>query len=172
MKSVYGITLIAALLFSSPAHADEFSMLRCGTDIAKTLIGQRTSQGRVGKIENAHKDLGLKDLGGTEISDTLFAGSWKICGQEYLLLEDDSIRDVLTFPSHSKEKPGFIGTCKINGKDYPEGIVAILIREKDADKFSASIAWKIDEKAKRFVKISTEGLRCPSLYVFTEDGGL
>jgi hypothetical protein len=39
-------------------------------------------------FEGRHKDLGLKDLGGTEISGRLFLGSWLICGSEYAVLVD------------------------------------------------------------------------------------
>ena len=153
-------------------HADEFSQVQCGADISKALVGQKVTSGSAVDIENRHKELGLKDLGGTEISDTLFASSWKICGQEYMLLQDASVQDVLLFPTHSFDAPAFIGTCKINGKSDRTGIVAVLIRKKDMNEFPASIAWKIDEKLKRFVKISTEGVMCPAEYVFTEDGGL
>jgi hypothetical protein len=58
------------------------------------------SNERVVAIEDRHKDLGLKDLGGTEISDRLFLITWRICGEEYALLEDKSIvRDVIKFRS-------------------------------------------------------------------------
>ena len=64
---------------------------------------------RVVVIEERHKDLGLKDLGGTEISDRLFLISWRICGEEYALLEDQGVvRDVLKFPKHSKDSPNLL----------------------------------------------------------------
>lgn len=171
MKKFWSIVLVAVLFMAPSAYADEFSKVRCDADIAKALIGQKVSIGPVVKTEDNHKELGLKDTGGTEISDTLFVGSWKICGREYMLLEDASVRDVLLFPPHSIDMPGFIGTCKLKNKDYKYPIVAVLIRKKDRNEFPASVAWKIDEKAKKFTQIPVEGLRCPSMYVFTEDGG-
>ena len=57
-------------------------------------------------LEERHKDLGLKDVGASEISDRLNVISWRICGEEYVLLEDkDVVRDVLKFPKHSKDSP-------------------------------------------------------------------
>ena len=54
-------------------------------------------------LEERHKDLELKDLGASEVSDRLTVISWRICGEEYVLLEDkDLVRDVLKFPTHSK----------------------------------------------------------------------
>ena len=47
-------------------------------------------------LEERHKDLGLKDLGASEISDRLFAISWRICGEDYILFEEkNTVRDVL-----------------------------------------------------------------------------
>ncbi len=67
---------------------------------------------KVSVIEERHKDLGLKDLRGTEISDRLFLISWRICGEEYALLEAQGVvRDVLKFPKHSKDSPQLIGSC-------------------------------------------------------------
>ena len=39
-------------------------------------------------LEEKHKDLGLKDLGGQDLSGSVFLVSWLICGDEYVLLED------------------------------------------------------------------------------------
>jgi hypothetical protein len=77
---------------------------------------------RIVVLEERHKDLGLKDLGAQEISDRLFLISWRICGDEYVLLEDkDVVRDVLKFPKHSKDSPQFIGSCQSNGHDAGRG---------------------------------------------------
>src|SRR5262245_39006923 len=65
---------------------DAFEGIKCGTDIPKSLIGKRDSNEPVAVLQERHKDLGLRDLGGTEISDRLFLTSWKICGNEYELL--------------------------------------------------------------------------------------
>src|SRR5262245_47924145 len=119
-----GFALLAANCPLSPnvSAADLFSKVQCGGDIPKSLIGGSMSNEPVARIEGRHKDLGLKDLGGSELSGDLFLGSWLICGNEYLLIMDKKsvVRDVLQFPQHSKASPEFIGSCRANGKKVAE----------------------------------------------------
>src|ERR1700682_3248223 len=85
-------------------NEDEFDRIKCGADIPKSLVGKRDSNERVVVLEERHRDLALKNLGGTEVSDRLFLASWRICGSEYELLVNTKsglIRDVLPFPPHS-----------------------------------------------------------------------
>jgi hypothetical protein len=172
MKAIVCL-LILLLPFSNPAYAsDGFEKVECGTDIPKALIGRRTSNERVVDIEARHKALGLKDLGSDMISDHLSSVNWLICGTEYILLEDDTVRDVLPFPPHSKEAPAFTGVCQVNGKDVPGLIVAVLNYKAGAEPLTASAAWKIDEKRAKFVTMSTDGLLCPRSGIFTIDGGV
>jgi len=95
------IFMLALLLFCSRSvcDADGFDSVRCGSDIRKALIGRKMPNEKIAVLEEKHKDLGLKDLGASEISDQLSVISWRICGEEYALLEDkDTVRDVLKFP--------------------------------------------------------------------------
>jgi hypothetical protein len=152
--------------------SDGFGAVRCGSDIAKALVGQTMSNERVAAIEERHKDLGLKDLGGSEISDRLFLISWRICGDEYALLEEkDVVRDVLKFPAHSKDAPEFIGSCRIDGKEMPDTILAVLENRGGAEALPAKAAWKVDQAGKKFVKLAAEGLLCPRDGIVTADGG-
>ena len=99
-------------------------------------------------IEERHKDLGLKDLGGTDISDRLFLTSWRICGEEYVLLEDkDIVRDVLKFPKHSKDSPQFIGSCQLNGHDVSRTAIGVLKNENGVEMLPVVIAWKPSTKS-------------------------
>jgi len=162
---------------------DQFEGIKCGADIPKSLIGKRDSNERVVVIEKRHEDLGLKDLGGTEISDRLLLASWQICGSEYELLvntKEGLIRDVLPFPPHSAISPMFIGTCQAAGKEKPEAVVAVLnnsagynARDGKLAKtmLKATTAWKIDETKEKFAKQSTENLGCPLGGIVTLDGG-
>src|SRR5215475_8744259 len=87
---------------------DQFEGIKCGGDIPNSLVGRLDSHERVVVLEARHKDLGLKDLGGEEISDQLFLVSWQICGNEYELLVNRKlrlIRDVHPFPAHSAASP-------------------------------------------------------------------
>ncbi len=176
---VRAVILTFTLLFffhSAFAGSDGFSGIRCGADdIAKALIGKEMSNETIVDLEKRHADLGLKDLGASEISDRLSCISWLICGSEFMLLEDkSSVRDVLKVPAHSKKSPLFIGMCDINGKETKAIVVAVLDAETEsgAQTLPAKVAWKIDEKSAKFVSLSTEGLRCPRDGISTSDGGL
>jgi hypothetical protein len=179
MLRAHAVILTFTSLFffhSAFAGSDGFSAIRCGVDdISKALIGKKMSNERIVDLEKRHEDLGLKDVGASEISDRLSCISWLICGSEFMLLEDkSSVRDALKVPAHSKKSPQFIGTCEIGGKESKTIVVAILDNEteSDAPMLPAKIAWKIDEKNAKFVSLSTEGLRCPRSGISTSDGGL
>jgi hypothetical protein len=101
---------LSMLLCGRAWAGDEFDGLRCGSDFRKALIGRQQKNESVVLIEQRHQDLGLKDLGGVEISNRMFLISWRICGGEYeLLLSGPVIRDVLLFPAHSARSPQLIG---------------------------------------------------------------
>src|SRR5215208_1252481 len=119
-KETVAMFMLALLLFCGTGicDADGFDSVRCGADVRKALLGSTMTNEKVSAIEQRHKDLELEDLGGTEISDRLFLISWRICGEEYALLEDKGVvKDVLKFPKHSKDSPQFIGSCQLNGHD-------------------------------------------------------
>src|SRR5712692_2768924 len=94
--------------------ADGFESVRCGSDVRKVLLGRKTSNETIVVLEERHKELGLKHLGADEISDRVNLITWRICGEEYVVLEDgDVVKDVLKFPKHSKDSPQFIGSCQL-----------------------------------------------------------
>jgi hypothetical protein len=167
--------LLAAIYFAcgQAAFADEFQNLQCGSDIPKALIGKRSSNGPIAELEKKYRALGLKGLGGDEISDALSSVSWMICGTEYIELVDRRgfVRDALPFPPHSKSSPAFSGICQIKGKDLPDVFVAILDGTAGADLLPVKTAWKIDQPRAKFVQVSNEGLACPKSGIITVDGG-
>src|SRR6266852_5440292 len=142
MKTVLRILATASFFCGNASLAsDGFGSVRCGSDVPKALIGRSMSDERVAAIEERHRDLGLRDLGGSEISDRLFLASWQICGDEYALLEEKSVvRDVLKVPPHSKDSPEFIGSCQMNGNEASGSIIAVLRNEKGAERLSATAA--------------------------------
>jgi hypothetical protein len=176
------ILFILAVVCGKAWALDEFKGLACGTDIPKSLVGKRDSNEPVAALEGRHKYLGLKNLGGTEISDRLFLASWQICGSEYELLVNTKtglIRDVLPFPAHAAKSPMFIGACRADGKEVPD-VVAVLNNSAGYDArdgklaktmLKATAAWKIDETKEKFAKQPTENLGCPLGGVVTQDGG-
>jgi hypothetical protein len=175
MKAIVAtVSLFLPLLcMSSNCDADGFDSVHCGSDVGKALIGRTMANQTVSILEGRHKELGLKDLGGTEISDRLFLISWRICEEEYVPLEEkDLVRDVLKFPAHSKESPQFIGSCQLNGHDLPATMIGVLKNEDAAQILPAVIAWKIDDKQKKFFELQTEGLGCSRDGIITADGGL
>ena len=176
--------LVLLILVCANAWArDPFEGIKCGADIPKSLVGRYDATGPVSALEARHKDLGLKNLGGTEISDRLFLASWQVCGSEYELLVNTKsglIRDVIPFPQHSKSSPQFVGKCQANGKEIPASIVAVLDNSAGSDAkdeklantmLKATGAWKIDESKEKFNKQATENLACPLGAVATVDGG-
>jgi len=171
LKRILGF-LLPFLLCGNLHAADEFEAVKCGSDIAKALIGKRMSNEPVVKTEARHKDLALKDLGADEINDNMNTINWLICGNEYVILESKEIvRDVLLLPPHSKSAPAFDSICERNGIQMKEVVVGVLKDEPGAQTLQAQQAWKIDEKNAKFVKIATDGLRCPRSGIFTEDRG-
>jgi len=173
-----GIVAILGLVFplfcgSSVCNADGFDSVRCGSHVGKALLGRTMRNEKIVAIEERHKDLGLKGLGGQEISDRLFLISWRICDEEYVLLEDkDVVRDVLKFPKHSKESPEFFGSCQLNGHDLAGTAIGVLKNEHGVAILPAVAAWKIDDKQMKFVQLQPEGLRCSRDGIITADGGL
>jgi hypothetical protein len=168
------IVVIVLCCADSMSAGDGFEAVRCESDIPKALIGRTGSDEPVVKIEERHKDIGLKDLGAEIISDdeSLNMIFWQICGDEYVVLEDgDMVKDALKFPKHSKETPQFDGMCELNGKELPDVVVGVLKNEEGAERLQAITAWKIDQKLKKFVPLPTEGLRCGRDGISSEDDG-
>jgi len=174
-KGIVALFMVVLPLFcgSNTCGADGFDSVRCGSDVRKALVGRKMSNEKIVVLEERHKDLRLKDLGASEISDRLSVISWRICGEEYVLLEDkDVVRDVLKFPKHSKDSPAFIGSCQLNGHDLPGTATGVLKNEDGVAILPAVSAWKIDDKQMKFVELKTEGLRCSRDGIITADGGL
>src|SRR5947207_7941417 len=171
-KKVFAMLVLPLFCLSSICGADGFESVRCGSDVRKALVGRKMSNEPVVVLEARHKNLQLKDLGADEISDRLNLIFWRICGEEYAVLEDgDFVRDVLKFPKHSKDSPQFVGSCQSNGHDLPGFAIGVLRNEEGAAMLSAAKVWKIDQKQKKFVELQADGLRCSRDGITTEDGG-
>jgi len=164
--------LFIAFICGQAWAADEFDTIKCGADIPKAMVGKRSSNERVMATEARHANLGLKDLGGIEVSERLFLISWRICGSEYAVLlntKTDVVRDVLPVPVHSLQSPqSFAEGCQVAGKEIRDAVIAILDNSQgqrpkaylDEIILPAKIAWKIDERQERFVSMPTTNLRC------------
>jgi len=162
---------------------DAFSTVHCGADLTKVLVGGTLPDKPVAAIEAAHADIKLEDVGGSSIDDSLFLGGWQMCGQEYQLLSrHDRIEDALRFPPHSRRQPAFLGACMLRDRQI-DGVLAVLdnpaprtrgqppYSPDDTTSLAAIAAWRVDAKARRFVSLSTSGLRCARGGIVTVDGG-
>jgi hypothetical protein len=172
MSKLFLIVLFSVLFCAQGRAADEFDAIKCDADIPKAMVGKHSSNTRVVVTEARHRNLGLKDLGGTEISAQLFVVSWRICGSEYAELvntKDNLVRDVLRVPAHSLLSPeSSFAKCQIAGKEISDDVIAILDNsqgQKPKGTFEeimlpAKMAWKIDERQERFVPMPPQGLSC------------
>lgn len=137
------------------------------------MIGKRSANAPVVELEKKYRSIGLKNLGGDEISDNLSSVSSMICGAEYIELIDRKglVRDAIAFPPHSKAQPAFSGFCQLRGKDLPDVIVAVLDGSPAGDLLPVKTAWKIDQTQAKFTAIPGEGMLCPRSGIYTVDGG-
>ncbi len=157
--------LVAIILSCMAAQArDEFAKVRCGEDLARALIDQRMGFERVVAIEARHKSIGLRHLGADIISNDMNTISWRICGTRIMVLEQRSIiRDVITFPLDGAAWPAFVGRCRRDGREMEYEVTAILDRSSvRGDTLPAKQAWRIDEKAAKFVKVDRTKMLCPT----------
>jgi hypothetical protein len=163
----------AAIYFAmgQASFADEFQGVKCGADIPKAMIGKRSFNGPAVELEKKYSALGLKNLGGDEISEALSSVNILVCGSEYVELIDrrGTVRDALPLPPHSKSAPAFSGMCRLNGKDRPDVIVAVLDGAASSDLLPVKTAWKIDQKQAKFVPVSGEGMLCPKSGISSAD---
>ncbi|MGA2495259.1 MAG: hypothetical protein ABSF67_20335 [Roseiarcus sp.] len=163
MKRTIGILFLTLLGCTHAVARDGFENVRCDGDIVKALVGQRGVDEPVVATEARHKDLNLKDLGASD-DDGFSSITWLICGKEFMVLENDRtnlFHDALQIPPHSSSNPEFQGFCKVKGKAMRQVVVAILRDQNGQDELPADAAWKIDEKAIKFVKMATDDLLCP-----------
>jgi hypothetical protein len=172
MRKLSFLLLFHALVCIRGWAADEFDTVKCGVNVPKAMVGSHSSNERVVVLEARHSKLGLKDLGGTEISDRLFLNSWRICGDEYAVLvntEKREVRDVLPVPAHSLLSPlSFVEKCQVARRESHDAVIAILDNSRrqkptagiEEIVLPARTAWKIDGRQERFVPMPIQDLSC------------
>ena len=173
MKAIQSMFLLLLLLAMAPAcRADDgFAAVTCGGDIPKALVGKKLSNEADSVVENRHRNLTLKDLGGDEITDDLFLSTWTICGSEYMLtLRHAVVRDVLKLPAHAGAEKEFDGDCTKAKTPVPGVIVGILVDRPGSDALLAKTAWKLDDKTGKFTSIPADGLMCSRSGIIFPDG--
>jgi hypothetical protein len=188
MRILFG-SLIAVVLMAASGAAqakDGFESVQCTSDVRSALIGKKMNDDSIVQLEQRNARIGLKGLGGDEVSDDLNSVSWKICGKEYFVVvgTDNIVRDVLAFPAHSRRAPQFTSAgCQVNGKPDSRMIVGVLdnaatpkeaahVTTPDKTLLPATAAWRIDEKTGKLSAVPVAGLKCPRSDIITADGGL
>jgi hypothetical protein len=173
MKAIQRMLLLLVLLAFAPAcwAEDGFGSVTCGGDIPKALVGKKLSNEPDSAVENRHKNLALKDLGGDEITDDLFLSTWTICGSDYMLtLKRGVVSDVLKMPAYAGAEKEFDGDCTKAKTPVPGVIVGILVDQPGSDALPAKTAWKLDEKTGKFTFIPADGLTCARHDILFPDG--
>lgn len=173
MKAIQRMFMPLVLLAFAPAcwAEDGFGSVTCGGDIPKALVGKKLSNEPDSAVENRHKNLALKDLGGDEITDDLFLSTWTICGSDYMLtLKRGVVSDVLNMPAHAGAEKEFDGDCTKGNAPVSGVIVGILVDRSGSDALSAKTAWRLDEKTGKFMSIPADGLTCARHDILFPDG--
>ncbi|HXE23162.1 MAG TPA: hypothetical protein VN617_12625 [Rhodoferax sp.] len=160
------VTLAVALMGCCPvaqARAKGFAGLQCGANIPKLLIGRTMPNERVVVTERRYRNLGLKDLGATELDAGSNAIWWSICGAELVELEDSHsvVRDVLSFDSVPSKALLFEGGCTVNHQLLRNEVIAVLTDQAGHAMLAATKAWTIDAAKGRFMPQGTTALLCP-----------
>jgi hypothetical protein len=146
------LIVLTAISRSAICAPDEFSNIKCGMDIKKSLIGNKIASNESSeKSELKHKDIKLKFLGSDESDINLYNSNISICDREYFLLYDRNvIRDVLEVPQGGRSH---LGQCKAGGNKLP-GEYFVVVTDK-----SIRSAWVISRK-KGYSEIPTKDLHC------------
>jgi hypothetical protein len=160
---------LAPVLTCGAAQAqvkDGFEAVKCGADIPKALLGKKLRNEPVVQTEARRAALKLKDLGADQVTDTLNAIHWSICGVEHVMLtERSTILDVIALPPVSAAAPRFwTVSCKTDGKPLAGTVIGALDNQAgkgEAVPLPAKLAWKLDEKSRKFLPLPVKGLVCP-----------
>src|SRR5438874_11231255 len=119
-KGIVATFMLVLPLFcgSSICAADGFDSVRCGSDVRKALLGRKMSNERIVVLQERQKDLGLKDLSGTELSDRIFLIFWRFCGEENDLLEaqDNEMAEGPKYPKQSTNSHDCMASCVVHDK--------------------------------------------------------
>lgn len=158
--------LALALLGGCPAaqaRPTGFAGLQCGANIPKLLIGRTMPNDRVVVTERRYRNLGLKDLGATELDAGYNAIWWSICGAQLVELEDSHsvVRDVLSFDSLPRKALLFEGGCTVHHQTLRNEVIAVLTDQAGHAMLAATKAWTIDVAKGRFMPQGTAALLCP-----------
>lgn len=157
------LTLLSAPSLAADTH---FRGVSCKSDVAKVMQGRSFPNEAASAIEAKHRDINLESLGDFSIetnSDPLKLSSWLVCGREYILLEKKGVvKDVLTSPYPAAEPQSEISACTIDGKQSTDPLVWFSLDQNKEKTKLANLAWMVDEKKVKFVKLVAKTVQCES----------
>lgn len=155
MKRLLSIFLILSILSISAAAADnDFTGIRCDSEIAPALIGRHMENAPVKDIEKKYQKLNLHDMGADEISDQWSLIAWEICDRFVMLLQNgDRVMDAIPLPAIAESEIPMLMTCRAGNKDLQN--VLPVIRKNKIIK-----AWQADLHAKKLKPLTTTNLSC------------
>ena len=160
------MNLLAPILFlavasapgAAPAAPKSFDGLTCTADIEKALVGRTMSEEPVAKLEARYKSLAAKDLGGYEVSDTLFLGFWQLCGDEFAILQAGAqVKAALKTGKHVDGHESMI--CHPKDASKPGVYITPPGATRTKSGVVAERAWRIDEQGATFTP-ATDALEC------------
>jgi hypothetical protein len=164
------LTLPLFLLLSTPraSAADEFESVRCGADVVKAVVGRKMSRTTVSALESAHKDLGLKNLGGDGMPEDPYSlVEWQLCQSVVVFLVDHRSRrgvitDAVVLPDDLKDLPQALpgADCQRQGKLAEQELFVLLDKGPRTARAPARKAWRIDLTSMKFVGVASDGLSC------------
>lgn len=156
------IVMWFGLFCSEPAQADRdtFAGVTCASDIVKTIPGRKLSDGPVVALEQAHADIGLKDLGGDGEDEPYFLTWWEICKKRYLFISEAKhqvIKQIVAYdPPADGEFEILPGSCSLGESNLFLGIAK---RSTSLD-HEVVRGWIIDEKNIKLVPVQTGTVHC------------
>lgn len=157
----FALALVQALALPVLAQAQprSFDGLSCTSNIEQELAGRTMPNETVAVLESRYKALGLKDVGGDEISDKLSLTTWRICGDQYLLLQQgDRVKSVLKIPEQYRSSGDVFPCVPVGGKDG--GYIIAVPGARGKSNRRSVAAWRLDEKALKFNPVQPGVLEC------------
>ena len=149
--------LLAPILALAQTPQKSFDGLSCQSNIEQELQGRQMPNEPVSNTEARYKSLGLKDNGADEIRDQLNAVIWRICGDQYVLLQKkDRVQAVLKVPQQYRNSGDLIN-CVAQDKAKLGYYLAVPAKGRPG---SAQAAWMLDEKNLKFVAADPAKLEC------------
>ena len=161
IRKLVPLVLVFALQPAALAKKD-FDGVKCGTDIAQSLIGRKMTDRKVSELENAYKPLHLRDLGADVLKNGFHTIIWQICGELFLLFgKGTHVLDAVRLPPVSDKEAPVVVSCTRDGKSVDD-VLPVLRSTAAAGEPNVMQAWQVDYKKQKLVTLMPAGVVCPT----------